>query len=105
MESVTNFTFLGLKITVDSDCNHEIKRSLILRRKAMTKLDSILKSRDTESRDTISLFTTELSYSPQQTEVLIDRYSLCYVSDVQFDKSGHAIVDMLLLPRNLYENA
>ena len=46
MELVTNFILLGLKITVNSDHNHETKRSLILGRKAMTKLDSILKSRD-----------------------------------------------------------
>ena len=41
-----DFIFLGSKITVDSDCNHEIKRHLLLGRKAMTNLDSILKSRD-----------------------------------------------------------
>ena len=46
VETVTNFIFLGSKITVDSDCSHEIKRRLLLGRKAMTKLDSILKSRD-----------------------------------------------------------
>ena len=46
MEAVTNFIFLGSKITADSDCCHEIKRHLLLGRKAMTKLDSILKSRD-----------------------------------------------------------
>ena len=46
-EAVTNFTFLGSKITVDGDCSHEIKRHLLLGRKAMTNLDSILKSRDT----------------------------------------------------------
>ena len=45
-EAVTDFLFLGNKITVDSDCSHEIKRSSFLGRKAMTKLDSILKSRD-----------------------------------------------------------
>ena len=45
VETVTNFIFLGSKITVD-DCSHEIKRSLLLRRKAMINLDSILKSRD-----------------------------------------------------------
>ena len=43
---VAYFIFLGSKITVDSDCSHEIKRCLLLRRKAMTNLDSILKSRD-----------------------------------------------------------
>ena len=42
----TDFIFLGSKITVDSDCIHEIKRRLLLGRKAMTKLDSILKSKD-----------------------------------------------------------
>ena len=46
METVTDFIFLGSKITVDSDCSHEIKRRLLLRRQVMTKLDSILKSRD-----------------------------------------------------------
>ena len=46
METVTDFIFLGSKITVDGDCGHEIKRYLFLGRKAMTNLDSILKSRD-----------------------------------------------------------
>ena len=46
METVTDFIFLGSKITVDSDSSHEIKRRLLLGRKAMTNLDSILKSRD-----------------------------------------------------------
>ena len=46
MESVTYFIFLDSKITVDGDCSHEIKRCLLLERKAMINLDSILKSRD-----------------------------------------------------------
>ena len=46
METVRDFIFLGSKITADGDCSHEIKRCLLLRRKAMTNLDSILKSRD-----------------------------------------------------------
>ena len=46
METVTDFIFLGSKITADVDCSHEIKRYLLLGRKAMTNLDSILKSRD-----------------------------------------------------------
>ena len=45
-EAVADFTFLGSKITADGDCIHEIKRRLLLERKVMTKLDSILKSRD-----------------------------------------------------------
>ena len=46
METVSDFIFLGSKITEDGDCNHEIKRCLLLGRKAMSNLDSILKSRD-----------------------------------------------------------
>ena len=46
MELVTDFIFLGSKISVDGDCSHEIKRCLLLGRKAMSKLDSILKSKD-----------------------------------------------------------
>ena len=46
METVRDFIFLGSKITADGDCSHEIKRRLLLGRKAMTNLDSILKSRD-----------------------------------------------------------
>ena len=46
METVTDFIFLGSKITADGDCSHEIKRLLLLERKAMTNLDNILKSRE-----------------------------------------------------------
>ena len=46
MDTVTDFIFLGSKITADGDCSHEIKRHLLLGRKAMTNLDSILKRRD-----------------------------------------------------------
>ena len=46
METVMDFTFLGSKITEDGDCSHEMKRRLLLGRKVMTNLDSILKSRD-----------------------------------------------------------
>ena len=48
-ETVSDFMFLGSKITVDGDCSHEIKRLLLLRRKVMTNLDGILKSRDISS--------------------------------------------------------
>ena len=47
METVTDFLFLGSKITADGECSHDIKRHLLLGRKVMTNLDSILKSRDT----------------------------------------------------------
>ena len=46
METVTDFIFLGSKITADGECSHEIKRHLLLGRKAMTNLDTVLKSRD-----------------------------------------------------------
>ena len=46
LEAVTDFLFLGSKITVDGNCNHEIKRRLLLGRKALTNLDSTLKSKD-----------------------------------------------------------
>ena len=46
METVRDFVFLGPKITADGDCSHEVKRRLLLRRKAMTNLDNLLKSRD-----------------------------------------------------------
>ena len=46
VETVTDFIFLGSRITADGDCSHEIKRHLLLGRKAMTNLDSLLKSRD-----------------------------------------------------------
>ena len=55
VETVSDFTFLGSKITACSDCNHEIKRLLLLERKAMTNLDSILKSRDNTLQTKIHL--------------------------------------------------
>ena len=56
METVTDFTFLGSKITADGDSSHEIKRRLLLGRKAMTNLDSISKSRDIALPTKVSLF-------------------------------------------------
>ena len=55
MEIVRDFIFLGSKITADGDCSHEIKRCLLLGRKAMTDLDSILKSRDITLPTKVSL--------------------------------------------------
>ena len=55
VETMTDFIFLGSKITADSDCSHEIKRFLLLGRKAVTNLDSILKSRDTPLPTKVSL--------------------------------------------------
>ena len=58
METVSDFIFWGSKITADGDCSHEIKRHLVLGRKAMTYLDSILKSRDITLPTKIHLFKT-----------------------------------------------
>ena len=55
METVTDFIFLGSKITADGECSHEIKRCLLLRRKVMTNLDSLLKSRDITLPTTVHL--------------------------------------------------
>ena len=55
IETVTDFLFLGSKITADADCSHKIKRCLLLGRKAMTNLDSILKSRDITLRTKVHL--------------------------------------------------
>ena len=58
VERVTNFIFMGSKITADGDCSHKIKRPLLLGRKAMTNLDSVLKSRDITLPTEVHLFKT-----------------------------------------------
>ena len=58
METVTDFIFLGSKIIADDDCSHDIKRCLLLGRKVMTNLDSILKSRDITMPTKVSLVKT-----------------------------------------------
>ena len=55
METVTGFIFLGSKVTADGDCSHEVKRHLLLRRKAMTNLDRVLKSRDITSQTKVRI--------------------------------------------------
>ena len=67
-ETVTDFIFLGSKITGDGDCSHEIKRCLLLGRKAMTNLDSILKSRD------ITLPTKVHLVKATMFPIVLDRY-------------------------------
>ena len=61
VETVTDFIFLGSQITGDGDCSHEIKRRLLLGRKAMTNLESILKSRDITLPTKVSLVKAVLS--------------------------------------------
>ena len=63
VEGVTDFVFLGSKITDNSDCSHEIKRHLLLRRKTMTNLDSVLKSRDITLPTKVHLVKAMCSHS------------------------------------------
>ena len=60
METVTNFILLGSKITADGDCSHEIKRHLLLEKKAMTNLDNILESRDITLLTNVSIVSSKL---------------------------------------------
>ena len=75
METVTEFTFLGSKITADGDCSHEIKRHLLLERKAMTNLDSVVKSRDITLLTKVHLVKAMvfpvIMYGKQSTEELM----------------------------------
>ena len=63
VETVTDFSFGGSKITADGDCSHEIKRRLLLGRKVITKLDSILKSRDSKYFANKGLFSQSYGFS------------------------------------------
>ena len=86
METVTDFIFLGSKITVDGDCSHEIKRHLLPGRKAMTNLDSILKSRD------ISLLTKVHLVKAVVFPVVMYRYESWTIK-----KAEHQRIDALEL--------
>ncbi|MBQ6460933.1 hypothetical protein IJJ36_00650 [Candidatus Saccharibacteria bacterium] len=57
------------------------------------------------SHDSLALFSHELSYNPEQTEVLINRHSLSYISNISFDENGRVVVDALLIPREIYDSA
>ena len=69
MKTVTDFIFLGSKITADGDCSHEIKRHLLLGRKAMANLDSILKSRDITLPPKVNLVKAVVQYSCMDVRV------------------------------------
>ena len=73
METVTDFIFLGSKITADGDCNHEIKRGLLLGRKVMTSLGNILKSRDS------TLLTKVHIVKPKVFPVVMYRCESCTI--------------------------
>ena len=86
METVTVVIFLGSKITADGDCSHEIKRHLLLGRKAMTNLDSILKSRD------ITLPTKVCLSKPMVFSIVIYEYDSWTIN-----KAEHQRMDFLEL--------
>ena len=71
MKTVTNFLFLGSKITVDGDCSHEIKRCLLLGRKTMTNLDSVLKSRDITLPTKVSIVKAMAVFPASCTDVRV----------------------------------
>ena len=77
MEEMTDFIFLGAKITVDSACSYEIKRHLLLGRKAMTNLDSVLKSR------TITLPTMVHTVKAMVFSVVIYGYKSCTIKKAE----------------------
>ena len=80
METVTDFIFLGSKIIADGDCSHEIKRRLLLGRKAMTYLNNIVKSRD------ITLLTKVHIVNSMVFPVVVYRYETCTVRKVEHQK-------------------
>ena len=82
VEAVTGFIFLGSKITVDSDCSHEIKKHLLLGRKAMRKLDSVLKSTD------ITLLTKVCKVKAMVFPVVMYRCESCTIK-----KAEHRRID------------
>ena len=77
VEAVTDFIFLGSKITIDSGCSHEIKRHLLLGRKALTNLDSILKSRD------VTLPTKGHLVKAMVFPVVMYRYESCIIKKTE----------------------
>ena len=76
VETVRNFIFLGFKITADGDCNHEIKRRLLLERKVMTNLGSIFKSRDITLPTKVLLVKAMVYQCPTQGSNLV-----CHIVD------------------------
>ena len=84
MEAVTNFIFLGSKITVDGDCCHEIKRCLLLGRKALTNLDSVLENRE------ITLLTKAHMVKAMVLPIVMYRCESWTIS-----KTEHQIIDAL----------
>ena len=98
METMTDFILLGSKITADGDCSHEIKRCLLLERKAMTNLDSILKSRDITLPTKVHLvkgmvfpvvmYGCEIWTTKKAESWRIDAFELCGVGEDSWESLG-----------------
>jgi len=84
VETVADFIFLGSKITADDDCNHEIKRCLLLGRKVMTNLDSILKSRDITLSTKVCLHTLFFPHTLDLLTFPDPEISLIFVTNLEF---------------------
>ena len=82
MEAVTDFIFLDSKITVDGDCNHEIKRRLLLGRKAMTNLDNVLKSRNIN----VTLLTKVCIVKAMVFPTVMCRYVSCTIKKAEHQR-------------------
>ena len=82
MEAVTDFILLGSTITVDGDCSHEIKRHLLLGRKAVTNLDSVSKSRDITFLTKVYIVKVFTSVHDYWENHIFDSTDLCWQSDV-----------------------
>ena len=82
MEAVTEFIFLDSKITVDGDCSHEIKRRLLLGRKAMTNLDSIFKSRNIN----ITLLTKVCIVKAMVFPIVMCKYESCTIKKAEHQR-------------------
>ena len=91
METVKNFIFLGSKITADGGCSHEIKRCLLLGRKAMANLDSVLKSRD------ITLVTAIHDYKVRIVKAMVFPVVLCGCENWTIRKAKHQRTDVFQL--------
>ena len=89
METVTDFIFLGSKITADADCSREIKRRLLLGRKAMTNLESILKSRDI----TLPTKVRIVGYIVGKTKAMVSPVVMCGCESWTIKKAEHQRID------------
>ena len=104
METVTDFIFLGSKITLDGDCSHEIKRYLLLGRKAMTNLDIILKSREMTLPSKVKIVKTLCPVVMYECESWTIKKAECRRTDAVEGVSSESLVQSKIKPVNLKRN-